>query len=120
MESLVASVSTLKNQLISVVSPCIYQNMHNLFVAIEKHIEASPEENKQSSIELFQEELKRFGHWSSERIVQETKRLVEQSRCNYLNKLLMRILSDEAKILAFGKTIALDYPSLNEYTSYLI
>lgn len=113
MESLVASVSTLKTQLISVVSPYIYQNMNNLFVAIEKHTELTKDKG---SIELFQEELKRFVNWSSERVAQETKRLVEQTRCSYLDKLLMRILSDEARILAFGKSIALDYPSLNDYT----
>ncbi len=113
MESLVASSSTFKKQMVSLVSPHIYQNMRNLFSVIEKY---NKEAGGSGSIETFQEELKSFVSWSGERIAQETKRLVEQSKCNYLDKLLMRILSDEAKILAFGRTIALDYPSLNDYT----
>ena len=113
MESLVASATTLKNQLISLVSPIIYQNMNKLYIAIEKYCDSN--KSDRGSIELFQEELKRFGTWSSERVAQETKRIVEQSRCHYLDKLLMRILSDEARILAFGKHIALDFPSLNDY-----
>ncbi len=108
MDNLVASANTLKSQLVSLISPIIYHNMNSLFLSIQK--------TTKNPVELFQGELKKFSSWSKTRVAKETKLLIEQSKCEYLDKLLFRILSDEAKILAFGKHISLDYPSLNEYT----
>ena len=108
MDNIVASVKTFREQLYSLASPVIYQRLNSMF-------SVSSIENSDEPIKQFQTNLKNITTWTSETVMNETTNLSRQSGCNYLDKLLIRILSDEARILTQGKYVAMDYPSLNEY-----
>ena len=108
MENVVASVETFREQLYSLASPVIYQRLNAMYFM-------STAENAEEPIKQFQHNLKGISSWDKETVVQEARHLSDQSGSNYLDKLLIRILSDEAKILTQGRYVAMDYPSLNEY-----
>uniref|UniRef100_A0A6C0HLR5 Uncharacterized protein n=1 Tax=viral metagenome TaxID=1070528 RepID=A0A6C0HLR5_9ZZZZ len=106
-------------QLISILRPCIYQGIKSIY------LDAKDIANQENSIEnvlmIFQDQLSRIPKWSQEIINKEYQRIVDSSRCDYIDDLLKVVYVSHIKILTIvhsaqrNKKITLKVPSGNHF-----
>jgi len=102
-------------QLISILRPCIYQGIKSIYLD-SKDI-ANQENTIENVLMIFQDQLSRIPKWSQEIINKEYQRIVDSSRCDYIDDLLKVVYVSHIKILTVvhsaqrNKKITLKVPS---------
>ena len=107
------------SRLLNILSPLIIQGIKSIFnEAVELCID-NDEDDKY--LMTFQNFLSRIPKWNNTIIDDETKRIIEESKCNYLEDLLTCVHITQVKILTSirvsnnQKKIDIDIPKLNTF-----
>lgn len=102
-------------QLVSILRPCIYQGIKSIYLD-SKDI-ANQENTPENVLMIFQDQLSRIPKWSQEIINKEYQRIIDSSRCDYIEDLLKVVYVSHIKILTIvhsaqrNKKITLKVPS---------
>ena len=106
-------------QLISILKPCIYQGIKSIYLD-SKDI-ANQENTLENVLMIFQDQLSRIPKWSQEIITKEYQRIIDSSRCDYIEDLLKVVYVSHIKILTVvhsaqrNKKITAKVPSGNHF-----
>ena len=89
-------------QLVFTLAPRILEGFLTLFEdAVQFKEEANdPRFDDYSEIEVFQDSLRKIPKWNQDIIDGETKRIVDRSRCEYLDELLAAVFISHAKVMS--------------------
>ena len=111
--------SEYSERLVSILTPPIIQGFKSIFDEAHKLCVENDEDNKY--LMTFQNFLTRVPKWNQEIINLETKRIIETSKCHYLEDLLTCVHITQLKILTSirvsnkQKKIDLDIPKLFDF-----
>ena len=111
--------SEYSERLVSILTPPIIQGFKSIFDEAHKLCVENDEDNKY--LMTFQNFLTRVPKWNQEIINLETKRIIETSKCNYLEDLLTCVHITQLKILTSirvsskQKKIELNIPKLFDF-----
>ena len=86
---------TYTNQFIMYLKTSLFDGFQQIF----KNSVDETESNPRQKFKKFQENLKKIKSWNNELIVNETQRIIKNSKCNWLDDLLVAIFTTNAKIL---------------------
>jgi hypothetical protein len=106
-------------RLITILTPLIVDGFNSIFKEAITLCLENDEDNKY--LMTFQNFISRIPKWSEAIVENETQRIIDQSKCNYLGDLLSCVHIIQLKILTCvrtGKTqknINIDIPSLNKF-----
>ena len=95
---LVDAKNAYTNQLISLLTPRIYEGVQNIYENSKENVRG------RNVRESFQLELADVQLWNQIIIEKETERIQEVTQCNYLDKLVTVIFINSTKILATAHT----------------
>jgi len=119
----VKSLSESKNEwcarLVTILTPLLNTGFRSIFTESWKLCEENNEEDKY--LMTFQNFISRIPKWNSSIIQEETKRILENSGCNYLEDLITCVHIIQLKALTCvrvgqkQKKIDIDVPSLNDF-----
>ena len=107
------------SRLVTILTPLIIEGIKSIFNEASKLCLDNDEEDKY--LMTFQNFLSRVPKWNSTIIDEETKRIVSQSNCSYLEDLLTCVHITQLKILTSirvsqkQKKIDIDIPKLNTF-----
>ena len=107
------------SRLVTILTPLIIEGIQSIFNEASKLCLDNDEEDKY--LMTFQNFLSRVPKWNSTIIDEETKRIVSQSNCSYLEDLLTCVHITQLKILTSirvsqkQKKIDIDIPKLNTF-----
>ena len=94
-------LSEAKNEysanLVNILTPLIIQGLQSIFKEACNLCQSNDEDNKY--LMTFQNFLTRVPKWNQEIINNETKRIIQQSKCNYLEDLLTCVHITQLKVL---------------------
>jgi hypothetical protein len=105
--------------LVRLVQPCIYEGITTMFKEADDLCTKAEEPEKY--LMTFQNFLSRIPKWNDEIISTETKRIIEKSKCTYLEDLLTCVHITHLKILSTVRTsktqkkVEIDIPKLNKF-----
>merc|ERR1711934_1185183 len=111
--------SEYSSRLVTIMTPLMLEGIKSIFNEAIKLCLDNDEEEKY--LMTFQNFLSRVPKWNTTIIEEETKRIVEQSKCNYLEDLLTCVHITQLKILTSirvsqkQKKIDIDIPKLNTF-----
>ena len=116
-------LSEAKNEysanLVNILTPLIIQGLQSIFKEACNLCRSNDEDNKY--LMTFQNFLTRVPKWNQEIINNETKRIVQQSKCSYLEDLLTCVHITQLKVLTSirvatkQKKIDIDIPKLSDF-----
>ena len=86
-------------QLQLLITPRLYEGIESIYIDSMK----AKNEGGGDNMRIFQNFLKTIPKWNQEIINDETQRIVEDSKCNYLDKLLNAIFISHTKLLTLRK-----------------
>jgi len=105
--------------LVRLTQPCIYEGITTMFKEADDLCTKAEEPEKY--LMTFQNFLSRIPKWNDEIISTETKRIIEKSKCTYLEDLLTCVHVTHLKILSTVRTsktqkkVEIDIPKLNKF-----
>ena len=105
--------------LVRLIQPCIYEGIMTMFKEADDICTKAEEPEKY--LMTFQNFLSRIPKWNDEIVSIETKRIIEKSKCNYLEDLLTCVHITHLKILSTVRTsktqkkVEIDIPKLNKF-----
>jgi len=105
--------------LVRLMQPCIYEGIATMFKEADDLCTKAEEPEKY--LMTFQNFLSRIPKWNDEIISTETKRIIEKSKCTYLEDLLTCVHITHLKILSTVRTsktqkkVEIDIPKLNKF-----
>lgn len=102
-DSLVAAKQEYTNQLCDILTPLLYKG----FKSIWKHCRS----NGKNSLKSFQEKLTTVPIWNQDVIDNEYSRIVKETDCNWLDKLIEAVFLSNVKVLStirIGKVKTID------------
>jgi hypothetical protein len=107
------------SRLINILSPLILQGIKSIFnEALDLCVQ---NEESDKYLMTFQNFLSRVPRWNTNIIMEETTRIIKESKCNYLEDLLTCVHITQVKILTsirvsnHQKKIDIDIPSINDF-----
>ncbi len=116
-------LSEAKNEysanLVNILSPLIIQGLQSIFKEACNLCISNDEDSKY--LMTFQNFLTRVPKWNQQIINNETKRIIQQSKCNYLEDLLTCVHITQLKVLTSirvatkQKKIDIDIPKLSDF-----
>jgi hypothetical protein len=116
-------LSEAKNEysanLVNILSPLIIQGLQSIFKEACNLCQSNDEDSKY--LMTFQNFLTRVPKWNQQIINNETKRIIQQSKCNYLEDLLTCVHITQLKVLTSirvatkQKKIDIDIPKLSDF-----
>lgn len=116
-------LSEAKNEysanLVNILTPLIIQGLQSIFKEACNLCQSNDEDSKY--LMTFQNFLTRVPKWNQEIINNETKRIIQQSKCNYLEDLLTCVHITQLKVLTSirvatkQKKIDIDIPKLSDF-----
>ena len=116
-------LSEAKNEysanLVNILTPLLIQGVQSIFKEAYDLCNNNDEYDKY--LMTFQNFLTRVPKWNQEIIENETKRIIQQSRCNYLEDLLTCVHITQLKVLTSirvataQKKIDIDVPKLSDF-----
>ena len=116
-------LSEAKNEysvnLVNILTPLLIQGIHSIFNEACDLCLKNEEENKY--LMTFQNFLTRVPKWNQAIIENETKRIIHQSKCNYLEDLITCVHITQLKVLTSirvatkQKKIELDIPKMSDF-----
>jgi len=116
-------LSEAKNEysanLVNILTPLIIQGLQSIFKEACSLCQSNDEDSKY--LMTFQNFLTRVPKWNQEIINNETKRIIQQSKCNYLEDLLTCVHITQLKVLTSirvatkQKKIDIDIPKLSDF-----
>lgn len=116
-------LSEAKNEysanLVNILTPLIIQGLQSIFKEACNLCQSNDEDNKY--LMTFQNFLTRVPKWNQEIINNETKRIIQQSKCNYLEDLLTCVHITQLKVLTSirvatkQKKIDINIPKLADF-----
>jgi len=114
--TLVEAKKAYTNQLVSLITPQIYEGIKDLYDCAKKNMKGK---NIRHS---FQIELQAVSLWNQIIIENETERIIANTNCNYLDKLVTVIFINSTKILAAAyigfnetHTLEISVPKLSHF-----
>ena len=114
--TLVEAKKAYTNQLVSLITPQIYEGIKDLYECAKKNMKGK---NTRHS---FQIELQAVSLWNQIIIENETERIIANTNCNYLDKLVTVIFINSTKILAAAyigfnntNTLEISVPKLSHF-----
>lgn len=114
--TLVEAKKAYTNQLVSLITPQIYEGIKDLYECAKKNMKGK---NIRHS---FQIELQTVSLWNQIIIENETERIITNTNCNYLDKLVTVIFINSTKILAAAyigfnntNTLEISVPKLSHF-----
>jgi hypothetical protein len=114
--TLVEAKKAYTNQLVSLITPQIYEGIKDLYECAKKNMKGK---NTRHS---FQIELQAVSLWNQIIIENETERIISNTNCNYLDKLVTVIFINSTKILAAAyigfnntNTLEISVPKLSHF-----
>ena len=114
--TLVEAKKAYTNQLVSLITPQIYEGIKDLYECAKKNMKGK---NTRHS---FQIELHAVSLWNQIIIENETERIISNTNCNYLDKLVTVIFINSTKILAAAyigfnntNTLEISVPKLSHF-----
>ena len=111
---LVDAKNEYTKQLTNILVPYIYEGVESIY-------QDSLNLDSKNVLKQFQNLLQKVPKWNQEMIDNETKRIIDASKCNYLGDLLTAVFVANAKILTAvatihkGKKIQLRVPQISEF-----
>jgi hypothetical protein len=106
-------------RLVRLIQPCIYEGINTMFKEADSLCIKAEEPEKY--LMTFQNFLSRVPKWNDEIISTEVKRIIEKSKCSYLEDLLTCVHITHLKILSTVRTsktqkkVEIDIPKLNKF-----
>jgi len=119
LESITESKNEWSARLVSTIAPIIVDGFKSIYTEADKLCMENDEEEK--VLMTFQNLISRIPKWSSTIIADETKRIREESKCEYLEELITCVHITHLKALTVvrvgqkQKRIELDIPSLDKF-----
>lgn len=119
LESITESKNEWSARLVSTIAPIIVDGFKSIYTEADKLCMENDEEEK--VLMTFQNLISRIPKWSSAIIDNETKRISEESKCEYLEELITCVHITHLKALTVvrvgqkQKRIELDIPSLAKF-----
>ena len=117
----IASLTECRNEytslLISKITPLVVQGINSIFKEAYQLCVENEEEDKY--LMTFQNFLMRIHKWNNEIVEKETNRIIQDSKCSFLEELLTCVHITQMKILTTmrvsskQKKIDIDIPSLS-------
>jgi len=119
LESITESKNEWSARLVSTIAPIIVDGFKSIYTEADKLCMENDEEEK--VLMTFQNLISRIPKWSAAIIADETKRIREESKCEYLEELITCVHITHLKALTVvrvgqkQKRIELDIPSLEKF-----
>jgi len=119
----ISVLSEAKNEysanLVNIITPLLIQGLQSIFK--EACVLCKDNDEDAKYLMTFQNFLTRVPKWNQELIDNETKRIIQQSKCNYLEDLLTCVHITQLKVLTSirvatkQKKIDIDVPKLSDF-----
>ena len=130
--ALVEAKNEYTKQLVSILSPLIYEGFETIFedalaefeikeAEKRKYIRAVDSDDEISDLQYFQDLIKKIPGWNQDIIDRETRRIIDKSRCPWLEGLLEAVFVTNSKILSMPRTknpsgeVGITYPKLRNF-----
>jgi hypothetical protein len=101
MNFLVETKNEYTIQLINILTPHLYEGFDSIYVESKKIIKKGEEKKL---LKAFQQFIKRIPSWNSNLIENETKRIKNASRCDFMNNLLKAVIKANIILLSNNST----------------
>ena len=118
--TLVEAKRAYTNQLVSLLTPQVYEGIKYIYESSKQNMKGK---NTRHS---FQLELQGVSLWNQIVIDKETERIIKNTQCNYLDKLVTVIFINSTKILASAyigqnatNTLEISVPKLTHFIHYV-
>ena len=109
-KSFVDAKTEYTKQLQILLTPRIYEGIESIYSDSNNSVSESGDKMR-----VFQNFLKTIPKWNQEIINHETIRIKDDSKCNYLEKLLNAIFVSHTKILTLNSNLDIQVPKLNHF-----
>ena len=103
--------------------PLLFEGFSTLYedACIFKEQTSDPRYDDYSELQIFQDYLKKIPKWNNDLIEQECERIVQKSKCKYLDELLGAVIFSHIKVLSVirsknqKKEVEHEYPELKDF-----
>ena len=109
-KSFVDAKTEYTKQLQILLTPRIYEGIESIYTDSNNNVSEGGDKMR-----VFQNFLKTIPKWNQEIINHETIRIKDDSKCNYLEKLLNAIFVSHTKILTLNSNLDIQVPKLNHF-----
>ena len=109
-KSFVDAKTEYTKQLQILLTPRIYEGIESIYTDSSNNVSEGGDKMR-----VFQNFLKTIPKWNQEIINHETIRIKDDSKCNYLEKLLNAIFVSHTKILTLNSNLDIQVPKLNHF-----
>jgi len=100
-------------QLVNILTPLIYEGFESIYSETKKIIKKGEEKKM---LKTFQQFIRKIPSWNNNLINTETKRIISQSRCDWLHDLLKAVIKANIILLSNSSSISnCSYTVNNEY-----
>jgi len=130
--ALVEAKNDYTKQLVSILSPLIYEGFESIFEDALAEFKVREDEKRKysgntdsdddySELQFFQDLIRKIPKWNQDIIDSETRRIIEKSKCSYLDKLLEAVFVASSKILSMARIknpkneVQLTFPTLRNF-----